>query len=223
MGDVIGYLLPTAAAVALSPIPIVAVVGVLGTARARVNGVMFLIGWVVGLAAITAVVLLLTGDAGDPGSELDEGIEWVRLAAGALLLVLAGRKWATRPPGDGPEEPPGWMASLDEAPPIRVLLIGLALAAANPKNLALTTVSAASIAQAGLSGRDAALAGALFVALGSLTVFGSVVFTLLAGARADAPLASVKGFMAVHSVAIMVVILVIFGLKLIGEALPDVL
>ncbi len=57
--DVIGDLLPAAAAVALSPIPIVAVVLVLGSPQARTAGPAFAIGWVVGLGAVSVAVTLL--------------------------------------------------------------------------------------------------------------------------------------------------------------------
>ena len=48
---------------------------------------------------------------------------------------------------------------------------------------------------------------------------GIVVFSLLAGAKAEAPLAHVKEVMVEHNVVIMVVILVILGAKLLGDGL----
>jgi hypothetical protein len=48
MGEVIGEVLPFGVGVALSPFSIVAVVLILATARARSNGPVFLIGWLVG-------------------------------------------------------------------------------------------------------------------------------------------------------------------------------
>ena len=52
LGDAIGDILPQALAVALSPIPIVAVILVLGTSSARMAGPAFAAGWIVGLLAI---------------------------------------------------------------------------------------------------------------------------------------------------------------------------
>jgi Sap, sulfolipid-1-addressing protein len=46
LGEAIGDLLPSAVGVALSPIPIVAVILMLGTPRARSNGPAFAAGWV---------------------------------------------------------------------------------------------------------------------------------------------------------------------------------
>ena len=59
LGDAIGDLLPSALAVALSPIPIVAIVLVLGAPHARTAGPAFAIGWIAGLLAVSVVVVLL--------------------------------------------------------------------------------------------------------------------------------------------------------------------
>ena len=63
-------------------------------------------------------------------------------------------------------------------------MLGAALSGANPKNLALTLAAAASIAEAGLDPADEAIAVAVFVALGSLTVAGAVLFYLVDSKRA---------------------------------------
>jgi Sap, sulfolipid-1-addressing protein len=49
MGEAIGQSLPLAIGVALSPVPIIAVVLMLTTPRARANGPAFVLGWLVGL------------------------------------------------------------------------------------------------------------------------------------------------------------------------------
>ena len=63
LGEAIGDLLPAAVGVALSPIPIVAVILMLGTPRARANGPAFAAGWVAGLVTVGVIVLLVAGDA----------------------------------------------------------------------------------------------------------------------------------------------------------------
>ena len=62
-----GDSLISAVAVAFSPFPIVAVVLVLGTPRARLSGLAFAVGWVVGLTAVSVIAVLLLGDADEPG------------------------------------------------------------------------------------------------------------------------------------------------------------
>jgi threonine/homoserine/homoserine lactone efflux protein len=65
-GDAIGDLLPSALAVALSPIPIVAVVLVLGASHARTSGPAFALGWIAGLTVVSSVVVLLLETAATP-------------------------------------------------------------------------------------------------------------------------------------------------------------
>ena len=218
LDDAIGGLLPAAVAVALSPIPIVAVVVVLGAPRARTAGPAFALGWIAGLLAVSVVVVLLVGSASDPDSD-DPGVNWLKLGIGIVFLLMAAKQWTKRPrPGKEPEVP-GWMATIDSATAPRAALLGMALSGANPKNLALTLTAAASIAEAGLDTTDTAIAVAVFTALGSITVAGSVLFYLLAGDRAARPLAAVKQFMADNNAVIMMVVLLLLGAKLLGDGL----
>lgn len=57
MGQAIGEFLPLAVGVAISPIPIIAVILMLFSDRARANSLAFLIGWVVGISVVMAVLI----------------------------------------------------------------------------------------------------------------------------------------------------------------------
>ena len=90
---------------------------------------------------------------------------------------------------------------------------------ANPKNLALTLAAAASIAEAGLDQADEAIAIAVFVALGSVTVAGAVLSYLVDAERAARPLDAIKRFMSDNNAVIMMVVLLLLGAKLLGDGL----
>jgi threonine/homoserine/homoserine lactone efflux protein len=219
LSDVIGGLLVAALAVAISPLPIVAVVLILGTPRARTAGPAFALGWVAGLVCVSLVVLLLVGTGS--GRE-HASVGWLKIAIGALLVAMAARRWRKRPRHDQRAESPRWMAGLDRATPGRVALIGAALSGANPKNLALTLTAAASIADAGLGVGKEAIATAVFVLVGSTTIAGPVLFYLLDAERAERPLASIRRFMADNDAVIVMLILLLLGAKLIGDGLGSV-
>jgi threonine/homoserine/homoserine lactone efflux protein len=222
LNQAIGDLLPAAVAVALSPVPIVGVVLVLDSPRARVNGPAFAAGWVCGLAVVSVLVVVVAGGADDPGSDVATGIDWVTAGIGALFLGMAAQQWKKRPrPGEA-SEMPSWAATIGSTSPEKALLLGLALSGANPKNLALTLAASAAIARAGLDGADTAIAVATFVVIGSLTVVGAVVFSLVAPRRAQRPLATVKQFMADNKATIMMVILLLLGAKFLGDGLAGV-
>src|SRR3954465_2623223 len=100
MGEAIGQMLPAAVGVAISPLPIVAVVLMLVSRRGRANGPAFVVGWVVGLAIVGAIVLAVSSGAG--ASDSGEPATWVsvlKLALGALLLLVGVPGWRGRPTG----------------------------------------------------------------------------------------------------------------------------
>jgi threonine/homoserine/homoserine lactone efflux protein len=215
----IGDLLPSAVGVALSPVPIIAVILMLGTPRARTNGPAFAIGWVVGLVVVSIVVLTLASGADDTDSTAATGVNWVQVSIGLLFLAMAAKQWRSRPRSGEEAALPKWMATIDTFTPAKCLVLGAALSAINPKNLALTANAAASIAQAGLSSGDSAVAVAVFVVVGSLTVAGPVLFYVVATERAAAPLQSIKQFMGEHNAVIMMVVLLVLGAKVLGQGL----
>lgn len=216
---ILGELLPVAVAVALSPIPIIAIVVVLGSERARANGAAFAAGWVIGLGALaSAVFALAPGDPTDPPLWLSLG----RIALGLACLGLAARRWRGRPRAGEPSEMPGWMATLDRVHPRRAFGLGVTLAAANPKNLALTVKAASAVAGLALAPGDRRLAVAVYVVLGSVTVVGAVLAHALGGRRAEAGLASLKGFMVANNDVIVMVILLLIGASILGDGIAGV-
>ncbi|MET0512918.1 MAG: GAP family protein [Thermoleophilaceae bacterium] len=114
MSDAIGQVLALGVGVALSPVPIIAVVLMLGTPRASSNGPAFVLGWVVGLSVVGTVILLVS--SGADASEQGEPAEWVavlKLVLGVLLLLVALRQWRGRPRAGDDAELPKWMQTLD--------------------------------------------------------------------------------------------------------------
>ncbi len=219
----IGGALPSALGVALSPIPIVAVILMLGTPQARRDGPAFALGWVLGLSVVSIAVLALTGAAGNAstaGSSTSDSINWMKVGLGLVLLVMAKRQWQKRPsPGVEPALP-SWMAKIDQLPPGQALGAGVLLSGLNPKNLILTMAAAASIASVpGITTGEEAIAVAAFVVIASLTTVGAVALYFVGGEKASGVLDEIKQYMSTHNAAIMMVILLLIGAKLIGDGL----
>ena len=220
MGEAIGQVLSFGVGVAVSPVPIIAVVLMLATPRGRVNGPAFLAGWVVGLSVVGTVVLLAAsgGDASEAGAPAD----WVgvlELVLGVLLLGLAVKQWRGRPRGDQVPELPGWMKTVDTFTPTRSAGIAVALSAVNPKNLILTVGAAAAIAQTGAATGDQAVALAVFVVLGTLGVGVPVAISVFMGERSTRLLGELHDWMTRENATIMAVLCLVIGAKLIGDAI----
>lgn len=217
MTEAIGQLLPFAVGTALSPFPIIAVVLILATPRATVNGFAFLLGWIAGLTLVGGFILLAAGgaDASDDG-EPATWVSLVKLALGALLIVFAVRQWQ----GRNVEKPaPKWMQAMDALKPGKALGLAVVLAAVNPKNLVLTAGAAAAIAGTGIPAGEQAIAFAVFVVVGSLGTGVPLVIYLALGERSKPLLDRVRSWMSANNTVIMAVLLLIIGTKLVGDGI----
>ncbi len=152
LGGAIGDLLPSAVGVAISPVPIIAAVLMLMSARAKQTAPAFAAGWLAGLTVVGVIVLLLSDPADVSGDGTGSTVSgWIKIGLGVLFLALAAGQWRRRPHGGEEARLPGWMAAIDQMTAARAFALAAALAAVNPKNLSLTIAGGLSIAQAGLS------------------------------------------------------------------------
>ena len=222
MGQGISAVLTFAIGVAISPVPIIAVILMLFSQRARVNGPAFLLGWVVALAALSTVVYVVSHDGNvATSSTAADSVSWGKIVLGVALLALARRNWRKRPaPGDQPEMPK-WLATVQSVSPVKAFGLAVVLAAVNPKNLILTLGAVTGLAQVpGLSTSDAVVSLAVFVVIASLTIAGPVLYALFGGERAQASLNSAKAWLTTHDAAVMAVLFLVFGVDLIAKGLP---
>ena len=190
MGQGISAVLTFAIGVAISPVPIIAVILMLFSQRARVNGPAFLLGWVVALAALSTVVYVVSHDGNvATSSTAADSVSWGKIVLGVALLALARRNWRKRPAPGEEAAMPKWLASVESVSPVKAFGLAVVLAAVNPKNLILTLGAAAGLAQVpGLSTSDAVVSLAVFVVIASLTIAGPVLYALFGGERAQASL-----------------------------------
>ncbi len=220
MGAAIGQILPLAVGVALSPLPIVAVVLMLVTKRARTNGPAFILGWLMGLAAVGAIVLAVSSGAG--ASDQGEPATWtsiLKLVLGLALLLVAIREWRARPAAGDETAAPKWMGRIDSFGAPKAMGAGIVLSGANPKNLLLAIGAAATIAGAGLSTGQEIGAYVVFALIGTIGVAVPVVLYFVMGSRSTQSLDRLKGWMEHNNAAIMAVLCLIIGAKLIGDAI----
>ena len=220
MGDAIGQVLSFGAGVALSPIPIIAVTLMLVTPRARANGPAFVMGWLIGLAVVGAIVMLVA----DPAGANDDGdpATWVgilELALGAAAILLGLKQWKSRPKPGETAETPKWMGAVDDFTAPKALGMGALLSGLNPKNLLLAVAAGAAIAATGIPGGEQAISYAVFALIATIGVAAPVVIYFALGDRAGPILENLKDWMAHHNAAIMTVLMLVIGMKLVGDAI----
>ena len=220
MGEAIGQVLSLGVGVALSPIPIVGVVLMLRTPRARSNGPAFIVGWIAGLAVVGTIVLLVSsgGDAHDEGQPAD-WVNVLKILLGLGVVLIGLRTWRSRPAEGQEAEMPKWMQTIDAFGAGKAAGFGVLLSGVNPKNLLLAVAAGAAIAQTGIAAGEQAVALAVFVLIGTLGVGAPVALYFALGERSERILESMKAWMSQNNAVIMAVLCLVIGVKLLGDGI----
>ena len=216
-------LMPTIVGIALSPLPVAAVILMLFTDRARSNSLMFVVGWLAGLLVAGGLLMVLGGDSMGSDTNPSTTSLAIKTALGLLLLIVAVKQWRGRPAAGEEPQMPGWMESISGFSAVQALGIAALLSGVNPKNLALNALGVVTIQQAGLSTSDAWVAFLVFVALSSVTVIVPVAYFFIAGKKAEDALNSLKTWLIANNTAVMAVLFLIFGVKLLSDGVVGLL
>jgi threonine/homoserine/homoserine lactone efflux protein len=220
LGDILGL----AAAVAVSPVPVLAVILILVSSNGRVKGMSFALGWLLGLSGLGVITLAVAGSAhASSGGHPAAWVGWLKLVLGIALGGFAIHLWRRRPTGEEEAPLPAWMAALDHFGTLKTLGVGVLLSAASAKNAPITIAAAAAISSAGIPVAQQLASLAVFVLIGSVAVLAPVVVYLAGGRRAAAVLDNWRRWAADHNTAIMAVLFVVIGLKLIGDGIDIIL
>jgi threonine/homoserine/homoserine lactone efflux protein len=215
--------LPSALGIALSPLPVAAVILMLFSERATANGLSFVVGWMAGLAVVAALVVFSGLGAASPsgGPSLISGV--VRILLGLLLGFMAIRNWRSRASAGEAPEAPAWMASIGGFTAVKAFGVAALLSGVNPKNLALNVSAVSAMQESGLAQQQLAGAVVVFIVLASLSVALPVIYRLVAGQRATVTLDGWKTWLIANNGTVMAVLFSVFSVKLLSEGLRVVI
>jgi len=208
-GSVLATLIPLALVIALSPLSIIPAVLVLHAARPRPTGLAFLGGWLLGLAALTAIFVVSSGALGALRESPPAWASWLRVVLGLALIGYGIYEWLTR---QRHTESPKWMRSFATLTPGRAGITGLVLAVIRLEVLIMCALAGLAIGGSGLGMAANWLAAAVFVAVAAFTVAIPVLAYAGAGDRLDDPMARLKDWMERNNAALLAAILLVIGL-----------
>lgn len=209
----LGQLFPLALVVALSPLTIIpAIVLVLQSDRARATGLAFLSGWLLGLAATTAVFVQLPRLLDGFNRPAPTWAAWVRIAVGIALIAFAVWRWVTR---HRATTQPAWLNRLSRMTPAGAAAVGLGLILVNPKVLVMNAAAGLVIGTAGLGVPGAWLAVAYYTVIAGSSVLAPILAYAIAGQRVDHQLERVKQWMERQHAVLMAGFLAVVGLLLV--------
>ena len=218
MSQVISAILSPAVGVLISPFPIVGLILILLSKKARSNSVFYMLGWIIGNAAMFLIGMfgMSAGvSQGEPG--LVKTI--VSLVLGGLLLFCAVREFMKRPKKGEKAKTPKWFAKMTQISVWGAAGFGVLLSALNFKNALLSLSAGAGVGALGLSGTLQAAGAILYVAIASASIIVPTVAFLIAGHRLDKTLDALRDWLIQYNAIIMSVLLLMIGLNMIAKVL----
>lgn len=222
MVAVIGEVLPLALGIAISPIPIIAVILMLLAPKARLTSFGFLLGWVAGIIIALTVFTLLAGVVPEQDPQESRPVQGIiRIVLGLLMLVLAFGQWRKRPEPGAQPVLPKWMSAIDKTTFAVALGLGFLLSALNPKNLMMAAAAGVDIGSAGLGSGAAVGVFAIFTVIAASTVLVPVLGYALAPGKLGGPLDRLRKWLADENATVMAVLLLVIGVVMVGKGISS--
>jgi threonine/homoserine/homoserine lactone efflux protein len=212
----VGTAAAAALGIAISPIPLLAVAALLGSAGTTRTALAFVAGEALAVGAIAAIVVVVAARTLE--GSLDSSLAFMQLGVAAalvLLLVLHLRM------SEDETASTRVLAAIDGVRPRVALLSGAAMVGVNPKNLALTLAGAAAILELDQSGGRQAMALVGFTVIAVSLLVLVVTAYALAPARAAALLARGRTFTLRHERIVVNGVLLALALLFFTRGLLD--
>ncbi|MGO4692110.1 GAP family protein [Glaciibacter sp. 2TAF33] len=205
--------------IALSPVPIIAILLMILSPKGMRASAGFAAGWVVGVAfAVTVLSYLASLLPSLEDAVPREVIVLVAVGLGVLLAVFGlvkelRRRRANRSGEDAAL--PRWLAIVDNFTRLRALVIGFTYSAFRPKSLIIAIAAGLIIGRADFGVGGVFGAVALFTGVASLTIVGPVLAVAWGGDAARSTAHRLRAWLLRHIATVTNWALVAFGLVLI--------
>lgn len=216
MPEMIQQLIPLAVGIAISPLPIAAIIAILLSPRARVNGIAFAAVSLLVTLGFTVIAALTTTSAGAGDGNGDDIVVFllsIVLAVGFLALAIAS--WVSRPREGKAAQAPGWLSAIDSMSAGKAAGLALLMGVTNGKNIPLELKAGAHIGAADLGLTVVIITTVIFAFVASL---GLILPTALAATGSPVittGLRRLKTELIAHNAIIMtVVFLLLFAMQL---------
>jgi hypothetical protein len=217
-----GQLLPLALTIALSPLPLAALLLMLLAPDGFKAAAGFSIGWFVGVLLSATLLALLSSLLPHDRSAGTRALQVaVPLVLGIGLIALGLVQWHDRPRG-GVEVPlPRWLNALDRLTPTRATILGVGYAAFRPKNLVMAAAAGVVILGAHTDPTGIVFSVALFTALASITMLGPVLAYAFGGAKVRLRLVRLRVWLVRNMPLITVITVLLLGVFLVFTGLSE--
>jgi len=219
-----GELLPLALTIALSPLPLAALLLMLLAPDGFRSAAGFSIGWFLGVllsATLLALLSSLLPHDRSTGTRILQVV--LLLLLGIVLIVFGLVQWHDRPRRGADVPLPRWLNALDRLSPARATLIGVGYAAFRPKNLVMAAAAGVVILGAHADPTGIILSVAVFTALASITMLAPVLIYAFGGVGVRGRLVRLRQWLVRNMPTITVVTVLLLGVFLVLAGLGEML
>lgn len=215
VGGSIAQLTTFALGAAASPLPVVAVLIMLLTKRAKPGSIVMAICWALGNVTVIAIAIAFSKSLQPPARGLDPATEGtIALVIGVSLVIMGLVARRSRAHGNHETTVPKWVDSVDSLSPAGGGTLAFLNATTSPKNLALAITAGRLIAESTKSVPVMFASGLYYALIASLSIVVPVLFYFIGGERSIATLSRWRQLVTANAAAVMEIILLVLGIVL---------
>jgi hypothetical protein len=201
-------------AIALEPIPLTAFILVLASKNGTRKGAAFIFGWLASLAAVIAVTVLVTDNKPPrPSTAPSIAALAVKVAIGAVLVVIAGRKWRKLGQPKPPKKTPKWQTGIDRMSPWFAMALGPIT-----QPWGLIAAGVATIISAKLASWQDYLVLFLFCLIATSSYLSMELYAGFRPTQAQGFLARTRTWIDTHTDQVIIIVSLVLGFWLIGNS-----
>jgi threonine/homoserine/homoserine lactone efflux protein len=202
-------------AVTLDPLPLTAFLVVLSSKRGTRKGAAFVFGWLVSLGIVVAITVLATGNnPPKPKTVPSLAALAVKIALGAVLIMIAIRRIRARGRPKPPKKPPKWQEHVDNMSPWFAMGLAPTL-----QPWVLIGAGAATVVQAKLSNWESFLALFLYCVLASASYLAMEIYAVFRPDQSQAFLTRTRAWIDAHTDQAIIAGSLIIGLWLMANSI----
>ncbi|MBC6296092.1 GAP family protein [Listeria sp. FSL L7-1517] len=219
MDSAVSAILSPAVGILISPFPIVGLILILLSNKARINSIFYTLGWIIGNIVIFFIGLFVMGSAVNTSGDQSMLVKIVLIVLGVLLILLGAHDFTKRPKKGEKADTPKWFAKMSNIKPGGAMIFAFLLSAVNPKNMLLSLTAGVSVGTLNLVGGQETMAIILFGIIACCSIYIPTIAFLIAGDRLDNVLDSTRKWLIQNNSLIMALLFLFIGLSVISKAL----
>jgi Sap, sulfolipid-1-addressing protein len=219
MWQALGGLLPIAVAAAISSVPITVTILILLSPNRNRAALPFLVGWVIGVAAVIVLSTLFTSTLPQPRRGPDPATAALLMVVGVALIVLGivNLRRDSQTEGTGL---PGWLSRVDSFGGLVSFAVAVLLNL-RPKGLLLGIAAGLALHAASVKADQIIVLIVIYTVIASSTVVVPIVASFLAPRRVEPKLIAARGWMTHNGRLLTSLMMFMIGVVILGYGLTQ--